>query len=173
MVKTALKWTAAGLVLLALACTAYFALLAGVGGGGAATVLGYSGAVVTSGSMGGTLEVDDLIVTRRRSAYAVGDVVTYQTEDGSLVTHRIVKEGDKGFTTQGDANNAPDLAPVAPANILGEVVLRVPRVGGFISAIRTPVGLALLLGCAVVLLALILWPTPKQEVSADETLAAQ
>lgn len=46
----------------------------------ASTVFGYSSAVVLTGSMSGTIEPDDLIITHKQSDYMVGDIVMYQTD---------------------------------------------------------------------------------------------
>lgn len=47
------------------------------------TVFGYSAAVVMSGSMSGTIEVNDLVINRKEDVYEVGDVVTF--DDGSAL----------------------------------------------------------------------------------------
>ena len=74
-------------------------------------VLGYSSAVVISGSMSGSIEINDMILIHEEDTYAVGDVITFYS-GSSLVTHRIVGETERGFITKGDANNTADLYPV-------------------------------------------------------------
>lgn len=107
------------------------------------SLLGYSTAVVVSGSMEPTLSVDDLLVIHQESDYTPGDIITFRS--GSvLVTHRIVDETPQGFVTQGDANNAPDAQPVPPENIQGKVVTHIPFVGLVIGYLKTPVGLTIL-----------------------------
>lgn len=67
----------------------------------------------------------------------VGDVITFQIESGrpEVATHRVVARsvdsasGEVRFTTQGDANNTPDPAPVGSAQILGRVWYAVPYLG--------------------------------------------
>ena len=73
----------------------------------APTVFGCSSAVVLTGSMSGTIEPDDFIITHKQSDYTVGDIVMYQT-GGTPVTHRIISENEKGYRTKGDANNTDD-----------------------------------------------------------------
>jgi signal peptidase len=64
-----------------------------------------------------------------------GDVITFMPypNDPTLVTHRVVGVSMTGagcqFLTQGDANNSPDPRPVAPAQVRGRVIYRVPMVG--------------------------------------------
>lgn len=79
-----------------------------------------------------------LVVVRpaRTEEIRVGDVVTYQLRSGkrAVVTHRVVGQGvnalgEETFTTQGDANNTPDAAPVRPVQVRGVLWYAVPWVG--------------------------------------------
>lgn len=114
------------------------------------TVFGYSPAVVLTGSMSGTIEPNDLIVTRRQAEYRQGDVITYANQY-STVTHRIVQVTDDGYRTKGDANNAEDGAMVLPEQVLGRVVLTVPKIGAVILFLKTPFGLLCMLAALVLL----------------------
>ena len=114
------------------------------------TVFGYSSAVVLTGSMSGTIEPDDLIITHKQSIYKVGDIVMYQT-GGTPVTHRIISENEKGYRTKGDANNTYDGANIPKADVVGKVVLAVPKIGTVIRLIRTPIGM-LSLFAAIILI---------------------
>lgn len=114
------------------------------------TVFGYSSAVVLTGSMSGTIEPDDLIITHKQSDYRVGDIVMYQT-DGTPVTHRIVSESDKGYRTKGDANNIDDGTDIAVENVVGKVVLVIPKIGAAVRLVRTPIGM-LSLFAAIILI---------------------
>lgn len=119
----------------------YCIIARAVTGDPAPKFLGFSSAVVISGSMSDTIEVNDLIICHEQSDYAKGDIITYISESGSLITHRIVSESDAGFITQGDANNTPDRTPVADDDIVGKVVCIIPAIGLFIEFMRTPLGL--------------------------------
>lgn len=64
-----------------------------------------------------------------------GDVITYQLESGepTVVTHRVTAvstdlRGRVTFTTQGDANDAPD-DPVRPVQVRGRLWYAVPYLG--------------------------------------------
>ena len=116
----------------------------------ASTVFGYSSAVVLTGSMSGTIEPDDLIITHKQSDYMVGDIVMYQT-DGTPVTHRIVSESDNGYRTKGDANNTDDGADIPKEDVVGKVVLVIPKIGAVIRLVRTPIGM-LSLFAAIILI---------------------
>jgi len=122
-------------------------------------VFGVTSAVVVSGSMSPTIEVNDLVVVASRADYNVGDIVMFEDGDGKFVTHRIVELldetdlGEKIFRTKGDyENNSPDTDPLYASNIVGKVVLIVPKVGEFIGALQTPLGIA----CIVLLMATII-----------------
>lgn len=114
-------------------------------------VFGFSTAVVISGSMSGSIEVNDMVVIRARDSYAVGDVVTFISGD-SLVTHRIIGEEGDSFITRGDANNSPDPDLLHPALIVGKVVAVIPGIGRAIEFLRTPLGMTglVLVGFALI-----------------------
>ena len=114
------------------------------------TVFGFSSAVVLTGSMSGAIEPDDLIITRKQSDYIVGDIVTYQT-GGTPVTHRIISENEKGYRTKGDANNTDDGTDIPKGEVVGKVVLVIPKIGAAIRLVRTPIGM-LSLFAAIILI---------------------
>ena len=116
-------------------------------------VLGYSTAVVISGSMSGSIEINDMIIIHAEDTYTTGDVITFYSGN-SLVTHRIVGETERGFITKGDANNAADLYPVPITDVVGKVVLVLPGIGVIIEALRTPLGMTVLLGIALCMILL-------------------
>jgi signal peptidase I len=75
------------------------------------TFLGYSFSVVLTGSMAGTVEVGDVVVTQQYLGQELteGQVVGIESPAGRFL-HRIVTVNDDGtYVTQGDANNTPDL----------------------------------------------------------------
>lgn len=115
-------------------------------------ILGFSAAVVVSGSMEPSISVDDMIVIRRQDAYEVGDVITF-TADGSLVTHRVQDMTSTGFLTQGDANDVPDLERVSAEQIVGKVVIVIPKVGAVVGFLKTPMGMTVMAMGMVLLLA--------------------
>lgn len=103
------------------------------------TVFGYSFAVVLTGSMSGTMEPDDVIITKSQSEYEVGDIITYLTGE-TPVTHRIVAEGENGYRTKGDANNTDDGVDIEKDKVVGKVVLILPKIGAVIRFLKTTPG---------------------------------
>nr|WP_297428652.1 signal peptidase I [uncultured Actinotalea sp.] len=95
---------------------------------------------VRSGSMAPTFGAGDLIIVRPASVYAPGDAITFR--DGAFVTtHRVVGIEDGRLVTQGDANDEPDAATVAPEDVVGRVVALVPSAGYVLVFFQQPTGL--------------------------------
>lgn len=123
---------------------------------------GYGSAVVLSGSMEPTLKIDDLIFVKAQDSYEVDDIVVFQ--DGqNLTVHRLISIDEKTAITKGDANNVAD-EPITPDRIVGKVCGRIPFVGVVARALKTPVGVVILLGGAL-LLAEISYRNEKKEGS--------
>ncbi len=99
----------------------------------------YGAYVIVSGSMEPLIKVRDAVIVKRTTIdnVKVNDVVTYQSEDpafyGILITHRVVnikeENGKKIYITKGDHNETVDRTPVRFDQILGKVVMRVPKIG--------------------------------------------
>ncbi|OLT11644.1 signal peptidase I [Kocuria sp. CNJ-770] len=104
--------------------------------------LGWVPLTVLSGSMEPTVPTGSQVVVEPlegeggAARLSTGDVVTFmpRPDDDTLVTHRIVAvavdgEGRRSFTTQGDANAAPDAEPVTATQLRGVVKYHVPWAG--------------------------------------------
>ena len=90
-------------------------------------MFGYYLFSVESGSMSPTLEVGDVILSKRVSNtddLSVGTIVTYYTTEGQIVTHRITEilmdsHGSKTYRTKGDyEKNTTDLEVLTPDRII-------------------------------------------------------
>ena len=114
---------------------------------------GYFCAIITSGSMEPAISVNDLLIIKGMDSFQAGDIVTYVSPKGSLVTHRVVEALETGYITQGDANNILDVE-IAADRVLGKAVLVVPGVGAVIDAVLSPSGVILLV-CLVIFILLI------------------
>ena len=85
-------------------------------------VFGYTYFVVASGSMSGTIEVDDIIFVKITKDVKKDEIITFIDDDKNLITHRLVnKNGDK-YITKGDVNNVSD-DPITKDQIVGKVQL--------------------------------------------------
>ncbi len=114
--------------------------------------------VVQSGSMAPVFATHSVIVVDKQVALPLntGEVVTYHSADGRLITHRIVAAGFDGqayYITKGDANRSADLLPLREPDIFGRVVYVTPSFFAFIVRfLRTPAALFSLFGLLLVLL---------------------
>lgn len=78
----------------------------------------------------------------------MGDIITFETSIGTMVTHRIVEietEGGLRFLTKGDANDIRDPVPVPAARVIGIVSAAFPFLGRILMFIQTRKGLLLLI----------------------------
>ena len=85
-------------------------------------VFGYSYFVVTTGSMSGTIEVDDIIFVKITKDVKPNEVITFKNKDGDIITHRFLQKSGSKYLTKGDVNNAMD-DPVTKDQIIGKVAL--------------------------------------------------
>lgn len=117
-------------ILAAIAAVALAVAIPRIAGGTPYTVL--------TGSMEPDLPPGTLVVVRPVDAedIALGDVITFQLESGepTVATHRVVAvgtrlDGEQVFTTQGDANGAPDRNPVRAVQVQGRLWYSVPYLG--------------------------------------------
>ena len=112
--------------------------------------------VVLSGSMLPEIQIKDVVVTKKipEDELEIGDIITFISPDprfgGISVTHRIIDKyyddtaGIYTYKTQGDANNVADSVPVPNANILGKVILKIPKLGYIQDVLSSKGGLIIL-----------------------------
>ena len=116
----------------------------------------YQSFLVRSGSMEPTIMTGDVIVIKTFPQYQKNDVITYKEGGERIVTHRIIEEtkenGQTAFITKGDANRSIDNDTVAPNQIIGKVMLMIPKMGFLVSFSQTPMGFATLIIIPSVLL---------------------
>ena len=137
-----LKFIITALLAILLICNIYTIWQRNMKGNINPTILGYSSAIVISGSMEPAIQVDDFIIVKEQDDYAIEDIIMFR-ENSHLVTHRIVEETNEGFRTQGDANNTQDTNPVVIDSIEGKVVCVIPHAGAFIRMLHTPMGMCI------------------------------
>lgn len=83
-------------------------------------ILGHTYFVVASGSMSGTIELNDIIVVKLNDSYEKDDIITFKKDD-SYITHRVVRVEEEKVITRGDTNNLED-DPVSKKDVVGRVV---------------------------------------------------
>lgn len=87
-------------------------------------VFGYTYFVVKTGSMSGTLEVDDIIIVKLTKEAKINDIITYVNDDGEIITHRLVRKVSGKLIAQGDVNNAED-NPITNDQLVGIVKMAI------------------------------------------------
>ncbi len=144
-------------------------------------IFGYHTATMLTGSMAGTIDPGDVIVSVPKPAdeVAVGDILTFHAPvpDQHVETHRVIgvrhtADGRTIVRTQGDANVAPDpWRATIQGDTVWETVRVIPEVGNVVRALRAPIvrhGLFwLALGALVVLGASLIWGRDQDEAGGD------
>lgn len=98
-------------------------------------MMGYQIYTVVSGSMEPAIPVGSLVYTEQVKPESVKPdevVAFYGTRDlGAIITHRVVSNSTVTgeFITKGDANKTNDMNPVSYDQLIGRVVLSIPKLG--------------------------------------------
>ncbi|MBR2615140.1 MAG: signal peptidase I [Clostridia bacterium] len=149
-IKTVYNVASTLLVVLAVALVV---LLVGV------RLVGLEPYAVLSGSMEPKYHVGSLIYVTDvdPATLKVGDPLTFRT-GGTVVTHEIIEviEGDgkteRAFVTQGLTNNVSD-GQISASDIIGRPVFSLPLLGYVSVYVQTPVGMAVVAGILILMLA--------------------
>lgn len=90
-------------------------------------------------SMWPNIKAGDIIVTYKtdNNVYEEGDIITFVSNDGAnvgiTITHRIdrvyFEDSKILYRTKGDNNNVADSKGVEPSNVIGKVVMKIPKAG--------------------------------------------
>lgn len=108
-------------------------------------LFGYGTAVVVSNSMAPIIEKNDLILLQRQDTYSVGDIITFEDDNKSLVTHRIVNIENGNYFTKGDNNDLIDNKNIN--QIYGKVVKVFNGFGGVVEYLKSPILFIICLCC--------------------------
>ena len=144
-----------------------------------ARIVGLQVFTVLSGSMEPTYHTRSLIYVKPCAPedVQVGDAITFVlNEDLDVVTHRVISidAENEHFYTQGDANDAPDGAPVYFKNLIGRPVFTIPYLGYVSHWVSNPPGMYLAIALALVLIILTFLPDRLRKASeADARDAAR
>ena len=132
-----------------LGANVYLANAKGIVGNQLPMPFGYGLANVLSGSMEPTFSKGTLLVVKETQDIKTGDIVVYQS-GSELIVHRVININQNQITTKGDANNAAD--PVFDkTQIKGVVINWIPYLGSIANALKTPLGIILVLLAAFLL----------------------
>jgi len=122
-------------------------------------IFGWNMFSINSASMSPQYPVDTLIIVQpvEPDDIQIGDVITYVfNEEGLPVTHRVINidKQNKTFTTRGDANNSEDPMPILWDNLIGKVVLKVPKIGKPVRFITAKENRHIIIAAIVILFAI-------------------
>lgn len=125
-------------------------------------IIGWQNLAVLSGSMEPNIPVGAMVIVRDidPSELKKGDVITFQMNESTYVTHRIVsidKESQQ-IITKGDANDVVDGTPVNYSNVIGKLFLTIPYLGYFSISMQSLRGVILLIVVILILILLNLLP---------------
>lgn len=128
---------------------------------------------VLSGSMEPTYHVGSLIYVEKvdPSEIEVGDPITFVlNEDLVVATHRVVEidAENEHFYTKGDANDAPDAAPVYFKNLLGRPVFTIPYLGYAADFLSSRQGMIVGICGFIILLLLMFFPDIMRAVDGKD-----
>lgn len=128
---------------------------------------------VLSGSMEPAVPVGSLLYVSAEAQEDVeeDEIIAFYSalEDGSVITHRVVKNNvvSGTFITKGDANEKEDPEPVAYENYIGNVILTLPYLGKLLTIMTSYYGKIAAAG--VILLGVVLnLAGSRQEVDEEE-----
>lgn len=160
LARSVLSGILTAVLILIILANVYILVVRNVKGIQNATIFGFTSAVVLTGSMHGTIEPNDMIITKSQKSYQVGDIVMY---DGgsSTVTHRIIEVTKEGYLTKGDANNTDDQIPIPEEKVIGKVVCIIPKIGSVISFFSTPLGMLILVLILFLMIEVPMWRKRK------------
>ena len=123
-----------------------------------APATGHRLVVIEGPSMGAAVPIGSVAIEAALPAGgpAVGDVVTFRTDNGTRITHRVTDvvpvSSGLALRTRGDANADPDPVLIPAASVEGVVVGTVPVVGYLLAFLSMPTGmLAVLAGLGALL----------------------
>ena len=131
-------------------------------------------AIVSGKSMERTYHTGDLVITKKRSSYKLGQVIVYaipgtDTGHGRQVVHRLrTRLPDGKLLAQGDNNRTVDPWTITEDDIVGSKWLMIPKGGLFLGFLRSPAAAAMLIGGLVMW---VVWPRKDddEEDSEEET----
>ena len=84
-------------------------------------VFGYTYFQTASGSMSGTIEINDIIIVKITKDVKTNDIISYINEDNDIITHRLIKKSGNQLIAKGDANGTED-EPITKKQVLGKVI---------------------------------------------------
>ena len=103
-------------------------------------LIGIHSYVVLSGSMEPKIETGSLCFINKLIKFEnikEQDVIAYEIDNGTIVTHRVVEVNDDEIVTKGDANDFVDGTIVTKDNYVGKSIFTIPKIGYLVRMFQT------------------------------------
>ena len=111
---------------------------------------GIKAAVVMTGSMEPTININDFVILNRPKDIKVNDIVSYKDKDNkNEVLHRVVSINNDEIITKGDANNVTD-EPINRNQVTGVYIGKIKYLGKIISLVNKPIVFATIITSLVI-----------------------
>lgn len=111
---------------------------------------------IMSGSMEPKINVNDIVVIKKvkQNKIKQNDIITFQVNE-ETITHRIInieeQNGEKIYTTKGDANNVPDSEKIVYNNIKGKYIFKIPKIGKILLILKKYLIIILIFLCGIII----------------------
>ncbi|XXM72923.1 signal peptidase I [Lysinibacillus sphaericus] len=108
-------------------------------------IFGYKPMTVLTNSMKPEISAGDIVLVKETEVGDIrkGDILTFETTGGKVITHRVSQVTQGGFITKGDNNNVADKKKADPSNVLGTVSFILPNAGFIAKFISSKLGFSL------------------------------
>ena len=100
--KNILKYVASSFLVLLVIVSVYTFVATDIMKKDYANIFGYTYFVVASGSMSSEIEVDDIVFVKVTDKVKLNDVVTYKSNDGAIITHRLISMNNNKYILKGE-----------------------------------------------------------------------
>jgi len=122
-------------------------------------------AIVLTGSMEPTLEINDFVIMKRPKEIKINDIISYrQTNSGNEVIHRIISIKNNQIITKGDSNNIED-KPIDVSQVTGIFVGKIKYLGNIIFFMQKPIVFSIVITAFFVIIII-----PSNEASSLEII---
>ena len=127
---------------------------------------GVGAAIVLTGSMEPTLNVNDLVIVTKADNIEIGDIVVFQ-QGNDLIIHRVIEKNveENRIVTKGDANNVDD-GNIPMSAVKGKLSFSVPFVGLVVKGLKSVPGIIIVLGLSAFLM-IRSWKNERKESDKD------
>ena len=115
-------------------------------------------AIVLTGSMEPTLEINDFVIIKKPNKIKENDIISYNdNKNKKEILHRVIKVDQDEIVTKGDANNVED-TPINIKQVTGVYLGKIKYLGNIISYITKPLVFTMVI---TIIFIIILLPTKK------------